>query len=909
MTLGAAGFGLPDLGWAEQPSRSMPVPFLIPADKKLSPEWLQALVQRGAPAVWKGRELAFIGMPVGGIGCGQLYLAGDGRLWLWDIFKSNYTRESVAGMKFTLMTMNGHYTGPVDSHTGNYSNRNGALVEQGFAIQVRSAGSARVRTLDAKGFPEVTFRGEYPIGRVSYADPQWPVRVKLEAFSPFIPLSARDSALPATVLAFTVTNLSQEPLGIDLMGWLQNATCPHEKSSGLGQRRNTLIQQDGVATLEGTVEASPGKGLETRHGFGSMALSLIGADAASLRGGVDVRLPLDAAVFGGGFAAGASATRMLDGDMLIGSLGREFTLAPGANRRVEFLLTWYFPWHQQHDDQQGGMNQIKDFTKLRRHYAPWFGSAAEAARAVARDFDRLAGGTRLWNRSWYDSTPPHWLLDRAFLPVDCLATQTFHWFDSGRVWAWEGVECCEGTCTHVWNYAQAMARLFPELERTLREKVDYGLAFHDNGAIANRAEFEQEAATDGQAGTIVRTWREHTMSADDAFLRRVWPQTRKAVQFLIDQDPARTGLLEGAQSNTLDATWHGPMGWISSLYGAALRAGEQMAIEMGDAVFAKTCGELAARGTKAMVERLFNGEYFIHLPPNHDHINTNRGCHIDQVLGQSWACQSGLPRVLPQRETAAALNALWKYNFAPDAGAYAVAHSVIKGHRVYAAPGEAGLVMTTWPQGGDELAVPGMANKHEDFLTWLGAGGYFDECMTGFEYQVAAHMIYEGEPGSELVTHGLAIARAIHDRYAPAKRNPFNEIECGDHYARAMAAYGVFLAVCGYEYHGPLGRLGFAPRIRPENFQAAFTVAEGWGTFSQQAANGRQLAEIELKYGKLRLRTLSLGIVGNQPMTKCTLTLAGKPISSKIASTAHKAEISFDAVVVKTGEKLRLELM
>ncbi len=118
--------------------------------------------------------------------------------------------------------------------------------------------------------------------------------------------------------------------------------------------------------------------------------------------------------------------------------------------------------------------------------------------------------------------------------------------------------------------------------------------------------------------------------------------------------------------------------------------------------------------------------------------------------------------------------------------------------------------MTTWPQGGDELAVPGMANKHEDFLTWLGPGGYFDECMTGFEYQVAAHMIYEGEPGSELVTHGLAIARAIHDRYAPAKRNPFNEIECGDHYSRAMAAYGVFLAACGYEYHGPQG----PPRLR-----------------------------------------------------------------------------------------------
>ncbi|MCX6877564.1 MAG: GH116 family glycosyl-hydrolase [Verrucomicrobia bacterium] len=908
MTLGAAALGLPNFAWARQSGQDRPVPFLIPADKKLSPAWLRSLVTRGTPDPWQGQDLAFIGMPVGGIGCGQLYLAGDGRLWLWDIFKSNYTRESVAGMKLELMTMNGHYTKPVDSHTGIYSTRNGAAVAQGFAIFVKQQKATEMRTLDSSGFSQVAFRGEYPIGRVTYADPRLPVRVALEAFSPFLPLNAKDSALPATVMAFTVTNTGDAEVRIDLMGWLQNATCPYETTPARGQRRNTLLQQNGLATLECSVEASPGQGLETRHGFGSMALSLVGADPASVRGSADVRLPLDDAAISGAFATGATAVRALDGAKLIGSLGQGFTLAPGASQRVEFLLTWYFPRHQQPRDQQGGMNNIRDFAKLRRHYAPWFASAAEAAQAVAARFDHLVGTTRLWNRTWYDSTLPHWLLDRTFLTVDCLATQTLHWFDSGRLWAWEGVECCEGTCTHVWNYAQAMARLFPELERSLREKVDYGLGFHDNGAIANRVEFEMEPATDGQAGTIVRTWREHTMAADGAFLRRVWPQTKQAIRFLIDQDPKRQGLLEGAQGNTLDATWLGPMGWISSLYGAALRAGEQMAREMGDAAFAKTCADLAERGSKAMVERLFNGEYFIHLPPNHEHINTNCGCHLDQVLGQSWACQTGLPRVLPKRETAAALNSLWKYNFAPDAGGYAIAHTAIKGHRVYAAPGEAGLVMTTWPQGGDDLAVPGMANKREDFLTWLGPGGYFDECMTGFEYQVAAHMIYEGAPDSELVMQGLAIARAIHDRYAPAKRNPFNEIECGDHYSRAMAAYGVFLAVCGYEYHGPQGRLGFAPRVSPGNFRAAFTTAEGWGTFSQQAQQGKQQAEIKLHFGKLRLQALALGLVGNPAPTQCMLTLAGKPIAATLTTAAGTAELKFAAVVLAAGEMMRVEL-
>ncbi|MEP4078393.1 GH116 family glycosyl-hydrolase [Haloferula sp.] len=878
----------------------------IPEDKGLSEEWIKALSTRGEPEVWSGDELNYIGMPIGGVGCGQLYLAGDGRLWLWDIFKSNYTRENVGSLRLSLMTMNGHYTEPVDSKTGTYSERNGADVEQGFAIRIRQDDNVEVRSLDSVGFPGVTFRGEYPIGHVTYADPKSPVKVELEAFSPFIPVSAKDSSLPATVMTYTVTNTSKKPVEVDLMGWLQNATCPYDDAADLGQRRNTLMEQQGLVTLHQSVEPAAGKGLETHHGFGSMALSLIDP-AGGVLGAAETNLPLSDEAFAEKFEKGGTVSHALN-KPLVGTLGQSLKLEAGESRQIQFLLTWYFPLHQKKGEIDRGMNRIEGFDSMSRHYAPWFSSAADVAQKVEKDFDRLAGGTRLWSETWYDSTLPYWLLDRTFIPVSCLATQTFHWFDTGRPWGWEGVDSCPGTCTHVWSYAQAMGRIFPEFERYIREHVDYDVAMNSSGGIAYRGTRGKTAATDGQAGVILRTLREHQMSADPEFLTRVWPKTKKAIEFLLRMDPKKQGVLEGSQRHTLDATWEGPMGWISSLYCAALRAGAQMAEEMGDDEFSKLCTEVADRGKKNIVEQVFNGEYFIHRPPNFERINTNVGSHIDQVLGQSWAWQVGLPRVLPKEETDSALNALWKYNFAPDAGGYARDHTFIKGARVYAGVGEAGMVMTGWPHGGSEVAVPGMARRQENFEKWLGAGGYFDEVMSGFEYQVASHMIYEGKPDSDEVERGLAVARAIHDRYGAVKRNPYNEIECGDHYSRAMAAYGVFLAVSGFEYHGPKGEIGFAPRLTPEDFRAAFTAAEGWGSYSQTIGQKQMEAKLKLNNGSLSLQTIRLDPQG-MDVKQVGVICNGKRLNATVEMNQGTAVVQLkDSVRIAAGQELVIGL-
>jgi hypothetical protein len=536
-------------------------------------------------------------------------------------------------------------------------------------------------------------------------------------------------------------------------------------------------------------------------------------------------------------------------------------LGPGESATVDFVVAWHFPNYT-----------CQGLGEVGRFYASRFNSAAAVAAYVAEHFDRLASLTRLWRDTWNDSTLPHWFLSRTFANTSILATTTCYRHKNGRFWAWEGIGCCQGTCTHVWHYAHAMARLFPEIERDERERVDLGLAMAADGTVGFRAEFDRSFAMDGQAGIVLRSYREHQMSADDKFLRRNWANIRRALRCIIARDHAGDGVLHGPLHNTLDAPWYGVVPWLVGLYHAALRAGEAMAIEMRDNEFAQLCRKLFDSGKPKLDKICWNSDYqyFVQIgdPRHPNEVGSYDGCHIDQVFGQSWADQVNLGRVMDAEHAEAALKSLWNYNFTPDVGPF---RDVKRAGRWYAMPGDGGLIMVTFPF------------RHE---RQIGGGGawsamYFNECMSGFEWQAAGHMLWEN-----LLLEGLSVSRAIHDRYSAKLRNPYNEIECSDHYSRAMASYGVFLAACGYEHHGPEGHLGFAPRLTPENFKAPFTTAEGWGTFAQKKTDHTHTATIEVKYGKLRLTTLALAGDAKKKPRSAQVAMNGKAIAGNVSIAA-----------------------
>ena len=1175
------------------------------AAKGIDATWLASLRVRenGEPTFTKAaNQLRYIGMPVGGIACGTLYLGGDGRLWLWDVWHKGggegirprsryYSHPSGPGNSYNRGCTDGtNYFAPINVWNASPPGDEKPFpFDQGFVLRTVANSVVSVKTLDQRGFSGISFKGSYPLARVSYTDAACPLAVELCAHPIFIPLNTPDSALPATVMEYTLTNHGSVPVDATVVGYMQNpvlldtglpvgmtrvnqirdgsgsaflecravggAALPYSYAVDYGifasfegtnyapwttsgtafgsgpvavppinhpypdlqdsravasKFVNTWLASGGDTTT-GTltsptftvvknyihfllgggavsgiqvrlldastnaqlmiatnttngstmkwrlwdVTALAGRSVKivvednssgawgqlgfdhvcfsdkqlapeyvvyddferatyapwvtsgTAFGSGPVLISDIPAYQGDVKGfgsrvvnshasapgvpidgkdvptgtlvspaftvthgyihflqgggsnsalervrllrvsdgsqlriqsgndtstmtwrtfdvrdlrGQSVRLSVEDLGTGGwgnigidqivfstnpvapsavtdptavvdrgsiGIAElGAAAGRISAADNLstalpwltgksadTGGIGRTLTLAPGGVATVRFVVAWHFP------------NLPSGLPGNRREYLNRFTDAFAVADYVAANFTRLAGDTRLWVDTWKDSSLPYWLLDRALATSCTLATANCLWFTSGRFYGYEGINCCEGTCTHVWYYAQSIARLFPDLERGLRQNVDLNtsVALNSNGSVKFRGEYNGDWAWDGQCGVVLRCYREHLGSANSTFLTVNWINIKKALDFLIGEDANNDGVSEARQHNTLDADWYGRVPAHIGLYAAALKAGREMATAMGNSAYATTCGTLATAAMTRLSERFVStpdygeGYYTQQMAANIGALGHSEGCYIDQVMGEFYTRMIGLERVTDSTQGRSALRSIWRFNYSHNLTNFLTSTGFTQG-RIYQMAGEAGLLICTFPNDGNQWPDPAE--------NWQGK--YFAECMSGFEYQVGAHCLAEG-----LLVEGLTIIRAVYDRYHPAKRNPYNEIECSDHYARAMSSYGALITASGFRHNGPDGMLGFAPVLNADAFKSAFTAAEGWGTY-QRSKQGRQTSEtITLKRGILRLRKF-----------ECALP----PNSIGYLAQAKRNGITIAASFTLTGSTLRCTL-
>jgi len=582
-----------------------------------------------------------------------------------------------------------------------------------------------------------------------------------------------------------------------------------------------------------------------------------------------------------------------------GTIATRFELAPGEKKSVNFLITWYFP--NLYNGNKGCPGDVG------RMYSNWYTDALDVARYVSANFDQLYQDTTLFRDSLYlDTTLPYWLVQRAAMSSSTLASCTVQWWKSGRFYSFEGVGFCIGTCGHVWNYAQGPARLFPELERFVRTMQDYheNVSFKNTGRINfrgfndNSESFENWGyIPDAQAGYVLKAYREHLMSADYHYLDRLWPKIKKATEYLIERDGRYgpiNGILEGMQHLTDSLGW-GPNTFSGSLYLAALRAAEEMALLQGDKTFAVICHQLYESGRTWSIENLWNGEYFIHkyvsapeggLPKNHKGRSYGNGCLADQVFGQNWAHQLGLGYIYPEAYIKQALKSVFKYNWTPDVAT--VYKKMTQRFILLANEGEPGMVGVTYPKGDPP------DNRIDQN----------DDPWTGYEYQAASHMLWEG-----LLQEGLSIAYGVHQRYNGTNHNPWCEIEGGDHYSRAMSSWGLLLGASGYRCDGPAGKIGFAPRMNPDDFRSFFSAAEGWGSIMQKREKSKQTNLIDVRCGKLRLKTLIFELPQGKTFKNAQVKVACVEINSKLTQKGKQVIIDLaNESIIKYGQNIEVTM-
>lgn len=791
---------------------------------------------------FSGEDTA-VAFPLGGIGTGNVSLDARGGLRDWELFNR-----------------------PSKEHDLPYSF---------FALRCERAGESTFRVLESTlqppyvdlygydpettagmpRFDETIFRGEYPVASVEFVDEDVPIDVSLSAYTPLVPLDPEASGIPVAVLEYRLGNPTEEPIEASVVGSLANPAGHREELTPRGHQ-NAFRDDGGVAGIHFTNEAWDPEDV----GYAEAALTTLAEEGVTHTATWDraghwngIRAFSEDFRADGRLTPSAQQGSSAPGETDAGSLAVTSELAPGEERTVRFLISWYVPnrprgWEQSipADGEAGdspcctggttGKNADERIETIQNNYATQFDDAWDVADHVAANFDRLRGRTYEFRDAFYGSTVPGSVLEAAATGMAAIRSPICMWLEDGSFLAWEGGHCCFGTCTHVWNYAWTLAALFPSLEREMR-RIDFEAGTDDAGYMSYRTPYpfdvedlrafdDEHPALDGQMGSILRLYREWTRAGDREFLKRLWPAAKRALDFAFEYeewDPDADGVLSGTQHNTYDVEFVGANPLSQSWYLAALQAGAEIARAVDDPEAAQRYESAFHAGRERTQERCFNGSYYEQDVGDVDRVRHQhgRGCLSDQVIGQWYADRLDLGDVLPPDHVDSALDSVYRHNFRPDLSEH------LNHGRTFALGEEAGLVLCSWPDGG-EPETP----------------FYFsEEVWTGIEYQVASHLISRGK-----VEKGLDLVRAVRERHDGRRRNPFNEFECGPHYARAASSWAVYEALCGLQIDlreeaelpdggdvsipEPVNEHGFAvdPAVEAEPFCCFWITGDAWGT-------------------------------------------------------------------------------
>jgi uncharacterized protein (DUF608 family) len=542
-------------------------------------------------------HLLQIALPMGGIGAGCVCLNGYGGLQDFSIRNAPATsagadRHLPSDAGFAVLHLPGEgitrlVEGPFPP-------------EKIFNLGLRSQGYNGGGFEGLPRFRDCSFRGEYPFGFVDLTDPQVPLAVKITGYNPFVPLDDIASGLPCAILEYTLHNTSNRPVAYQFSYHLS-----HLAQKGIQtQAASRAIPGLGVAFSNSDPVDSPA--------YGSAVLGILSGEpeikARWFQGGwFDAVSALWREVSSGQFQANAALGHGSPYTRSGGSVLVKGLLAPGEEITYPVVLTWYFP-------------NIADPTRTcgsaactgwHPYYTTQWKDAVDVLDYVRQHYDSLRSRTLAFHDALFSSSLPDSVLDAVSANLAVLKSPTVLRHDSGDIWAWEGCfcdsGCCPGSCTHVWNYAQAMPHLFPALERTLRQR-ELKDSMDQQGHINFRAAppghatpHDFHAAADGQLGGIMKVYREWQVCGDREWLECMYPLAKRSMDYCIEQwDPRRRGLVEEPHHNTYDIEFWGPDGMCTSFYLGALAAMRALARDAGHPEDAADYEALAQNGAQRM---------------------------------------------------------------------------------------------------------------------------------------------------------------------------------------------------------------------------------------------------------------------------------------------------------------------